>query len=165
MAAGATYEPIATQTLASAAASITFSSIAATYTDLRLVWIGSGVGGAGAELRLRFNGLTTGYSDTYIQGNGSAASSNRYTSYTYIRTSVDVPTTMAMAEIDIFSYAGSTYKTCLMNFSADINGAGGYKECVVGLSQSTTAITSVQIYSGANFNIGTIATLYGIKAA
>ena len=37
MAAGATYEPIATQTLASAAASITFSSIAATYTDLRLV--------------------------------------------------------------------------------------------------------------------------------
>ena len=32
-----TYEPIATTTLGSAAASITFSSIAGTYTDLRLV--------------------------------------------------------------------------------------------------------------------------------
>jgi hypothetical protein len=33
----ATYEPIATQTLGSAATSITFSSIAADWTDLRLV--------------------------------------------------------------------------------------------------------------------------------
>jgi hypothetical protein len=32
-----TYEPIATTTLGTAAASITFSSIPATYTDLRLV--------------------------------------------------------------------------------------------------------------------------------
>jgi hypothetical protein len=33
----ATYEPIATTTLGTAAAFITFSSIPATYTDLRLV--------------------------------------------------------------------------------------------------------------------------------
>ena len=35
----ATYEPIATTTLGSAATNITFSSIPATYTDLRLVLV------------------------------------------------------------------------------------------------------------------------------
>ena len=37
MAAGATYEPIATNTLGSAAASVTFSGISGSYTDLILI--------------------------------------------------------------------------------------------------------------------------------
>jgi hypothetical protein len=37
MAAGNTYTPLATQTLGSAAASVTFSSISGAYTDLVLV--------------------------------------------------------------------------------------------------------------------------------
>ena len=41
MAAGATYEPIATTTLGSAAADITFSSIASTWTDLRISFTSS----------------------------------------------------------------------------------------------------------------------------
>ena len=65
MAAGATYEPIATQTLASAAATITFSSIAATYTDLRLIFA-KPIGGS--SLLLRFNSDTaTNYSWTYLE--------------------------------------------------------------------------------------------------
>ena len=49
MAAGATYEPIETQTLGSAAPSVTFSSIVGTYTDLRIV-VAAGNGGADACL-------------------------------------------------------------------------------------------------------------------
>ena len=37
-----TYEPIATNTLGSAAASVTFSSISGTYTDLVVVVSGNG---------------------------------------------------------------------------------------------------------------------------
>jgi hypothetical protein len=53
-----TYEPIATTTLGSAAASVTFSSISGSYTDLVLV-----VTGIGATVTtfpwIRFNGLST----------------------------------------------------------------------------------------------------------
>ena len=58
----ATYEPIATTTLGSAAASITFSSIAGTYTDLRLVMVGTT--SASDWAFVRFNG-TDGSSTAY----------------------------------------------------------------------------------------------------
>jgi hypothetical protein len=43
MAAGPTYELIASQTIASSGTTVTvsFTSIPATYTDLRLVWVGT----------------------------------------------------------------------------------------------------------------------------
>jgi hypothetical protein len=71
MAAGATYEPIATTTLGTATSSFTFSSIPATYTDLRLVigWV------SGTNPRIRFNSDTaTSYSQTAMYGDGTAAS-------------------------------------------------------------------------------------------
>ena len=52
-----TYTPIATQTLGSAAASVTFSSIPQGYTDLVLVDNVKSASGAGdSELDVRFNG-------------------------------------------------------------------------------------------------------------
>ena len=78
----ATYEPIATTTLGSAASSITFSSIAGTYTDLRVVFTPQGAT-AGVSAYLEFNGIsTTTYSETYLQGNGTTASSGQVTANT-----------------------------------------------------------------------------------
>jgi hypothetical protein len=55
MAAGNTYTQIASTTLGTAAASVTFSSIAGTYTDLILIVAGKDVTSyAGAQLQ--FNG-------------------------------------------------------------------------------------------------------------
>jgi len=66
---------------------------------------------------------------------------------------------------DIFSYAGSTFKTGLMETSADLNGSGQVIRSV-GLWQNTAAITSIKLeVQTHNWNIGTIATLYGIKNA
>jgi len=82
----ATYEPIATTTLGSAAATITFSTIAATYTDLRLTLVfTTSVGGA--NVFFRFNGDTgTNYSYTSLEGSGSAASSSRNTGANRLQT-------------------------------------------------------------------------------
>jgi hypothetical protein len=164
----ATYEPIATQTLASAAASITFSSIAATYTDLRLVLVANGTSVDNRSVRYTFNADTaTNYSRTRLSGDGATASSDNATSQANIApftslTSLTIPTFYA---IDVFSYAGSTYKTVLASGNVDKNGSGGVNSAV-GLWRSTAAITSIEItLNSGNFNIGTTATLYGIKAA
>ena len=154
---------IATQTLGSAASSITFSSIPSTYTDLRLVMVctTSAVG----VVRIQFNGDTaTNYSETSLAGNGATARSGSSVNKTYIdidnlagNTSATIP---ELYTIDVFSYAGSTYKTVLNTSSEDNNGSGTLTR-QVGLWRSTSAITSIALI-GSTFSIGTTATLYGI---
>ncbi len=99
-----TYEPIATTTLGSAAATITFSTIPATYTDLRVVWVGTVTVADSAGMRFNSDSGTN-YSRTVLQGDGSAASSNRSTSQNQIYlTRDDISTTLPqLFEIDIFS--------------------------------------------------------------
>lgn len=157
---------IATTTLSSAASSITFSSIPSTYTDLRVVIVGQG--SSGFDPVIQYNSDTaTNYSCTELVGNGTAASSDRQTSSNFIY----FPISNGMAQspkwnlitYDIFSYAGSTYKTCLATFNNDLNGSGSVNT-MVGLWRSTSAINTFVIKSNpsGNFSIGTTATLYGI---
>ena len=78
-----TYTPIASQTLGSAAASVTFSSIPQGYTDLVIVnnvtcTIDTQVIGC------QYNGDTgANYSKTYLLGNGSSAFSGRNSNENY----------------------------------------------------------------------------------
>ena len=163
--ATATYVPIATQTLSTAASSITFSSIPSTYTDLRLVLKLNVYSGGATNVRMQYNGDTgANYSFTYLAGNGSSAFSTSVTGSTSLR--FDSGNTAAsqsvFAGLDIFSYAGSTYKTCLQQYSADNNGSGFLTD-TVGLWRSTVAINSISIYGNAgSFDVGTTATLWGI---
>jgi len=161
-----TYEPIATTTLGSAAASITFSTIPATYTDLKIVLVGIYTD-AGEQLSMQFNGITTTtYSRTYLSGNGTTATSGRNSTANRIYISPGAGTTNAndrsLTNIDIFSYAGSTNKTCLISDSQDNNGSG-WQANFVGLWRNTAAITSVRLFPANTFATGTTATLYGIK--
>ena len=167
MAAGATYDKIATTTLGSAASSITFSSIAASWTDLRLVLVD--LDSNTSTQFIQFNGSTaTNYSFTLLAGNGTAASSTTLAGIpsislgSWFGASTTIPN---FSTVDIFSYAGSTYKTSLVSNSYDANGSGGTYRSVA-LWSSTAAITSILISrSTGTFNTGTTATLYGIKAA
>jgi hypothetical protein len=164
--ATATYDLIASQTLGSAATGITFSSIANTWTDLRLTLVLKAA--ALTNLRIQLNSDTgTNYSFTYVAGNGSATASTGATSATSIRfdSGNTASGSINLLNLDLFSYAGSTYKTILGNYNADNNGSGFVTD-TVGLWRSTAAITSVYVYGGTSaFDIGTVASLYGIKAA
>lgn len=164
----ATYEPIATTTLGSAASSITFSSIPGTYTDLRLVMTYTATNGANGWFR--FNSDTGGnYSLTMLHGSGSSANSYRMTNETRLDVVQSLgtgnSTAIALINLDIFSYAGSTNKTILSEVNADNNGAGNITRSV-GLWRNTSAINTITILlSSGNYSTGTTATLYGILKA
>jgi len=163
-----TYDNIATTTLTSAAATFTFSSIPATYTDLRLVVV-MRVDTTNTCF-IRYNGDTgSNYSYTVLWGNGTTA--NSFTDVNRARIDigsdiVSASTTIPfLAELDIFSYAGSTNKTTLVSTSEDFNGSGITRK-QVNLWRNTAAINSITFARTAgNYSIGTTATLYGIKNA
>lgn len=167
MAAGATYEPIATTTLSSAASSITFSSIASTWTDIRLVFTFKAATGT-CYYYARLNGTASQNvcGQTVIKGNGSTATSSRLTNNDLYFSNGNATTTIPfMEQVDFFNYAGSTYKTMLYAGSGDQNGSGEVRRGVA-LFPSTSAITSITFYSVSDdFAVGSTMTLYGIKAA
>jgi hypothetical protein len=167
MAAGNTYTPIATQTLASAAYTVTFSSIPSTYTDLVLV-INATTTANTKNPVFRFNSDTgTNYSDIYITGNGSAASSGRDISVNAIYAGVVGISGGNESTIvcTLQNYANTTtYKTALIRTSSTFSSV--YQ--TVGSWRSTAAINSIDILtlsSGQNWSIGSVFSLYGIAAA
>jgi hypothetical protein len=160
----ATYDKIESRTLGSATSTVTFSSIPGTYTDLVIVFNASGSTYVNSIIRL--NGDTaTNYSSTRLYGNGTAASSARFTSETFAYIG-DLTTTICTTIVQIFNYANTTtFKTFISRSSA----AAGGLDANAGLYRKTplAAITSVDLIaaSGATFTIGSTFTLYGIKAA
>ena len=160
MAAGSTYTPIATTTLGSAASSVTFSSISG-YTDLRLIMQFKST--AGGSLQLRFNGSTSGYSRTYLQGDGSSASSGRSSNLDRLYLAGCYGTNQETHIVDLMNYANtSTAKTVLVRDSvpSDLTFA------MVGLWNNTSAITSIVVTSDSTtFITGSTFTLYGIQAS
>ena len=166
-----TYTPIATTTLTSAAANITFSSISQAYTDLRLVVITrQDNNGSNDSLRLRFNSDSgTNYSRTNLTGDGSSAASTRTANDDEINIVSYIPGTSAtgglyaVTTVDIMNYSNTTtYKTCLIRTS---NASAG-TAATVGMWRSTAAISTIFMrVSGFNMTAGTTATLYGILKA
>jgi len=165
----ATYEPIATTTLSSTAASVTLSSISGSYTDLVLV-VQASVDSSG-DLRYRLNSDTgSNYSGTILWGTGSTSGSIRVSNVTSgITDAYGVFATTLGNSVQIlqfFNYSNTTtYKTILSRTNAAASGV----DATVGLWRSTSAITSIEIGKnsgmGGTFQIGSTFTLYGIKAA
>lgn len=167
-----TYEKIATQTLASAASSVTFSSIPGTYTDLVLVVLAKQTGtptGTDAFITLNGSGSSI-YSRTVLNGDGTTASSSRGTNMDRAYFPVSPQTADAVIIYNFMNYANTTTnKTFLMRYG----GSPGVTFAAVYLYRSTAALTTIaltgsdQMGAGTpdNWAIGSTFNLYGIKAA
>jgi hypothetical protein len=158
-----TYEPISTQTLGSAQASVTLSSIPATYTDLYLVTNAKHT--ADSNAIIQFNGdTTTNYSYTYLYGNGTSATSSRTASTASPIVDYYSLNGTGSTNVSIMNYANTTtYKTAISRGSESVNGV---MAVVVLWRKTPEAITSILLKpSSGNFDIGSTFTLYGIKAA
>lgn len=167
----ATYEPISTTTLGSAASSVTFSSIPGTYTDLILVVNGSSTAGTGSRLRIGNGSVDTGsnYSFTFLEGTGSGTNTYLNSNATYIQMNnysqfAPSPTYNTTEIVQIMNYANTTTYKTVMNRS---NLAQTGVSTMVGLWRSTSAINVITYYcsNATTFEAGFTATLYGVKAA
>jgi len=161
----ATYEPIATTTLASATDIITFSSIPSTYTDLVLIGNPKLSGSLDYKWYVNGDGSSGLYSQTRLVGNGSSASSGRTTGANVLYINANTPASGSVQTfiMNFQNYANTNvYKTVLVRY----NDAGSETAARVALWRNTNAITSISISTDSStFAVGSMFTLYGIKAA
>lgn len=170
-----TYELIKGETLASSAASYTFTAIPSTYTDLCIkASVRENSGGQYPNaLNITFNGSSaSNYSITQLSADTSTPGSNRYSNQpaVYINGSVNGSTstsnTFSNVEIYIPSYAATQNKAFSASFVTEANTSSNLLWTVgvaAGLRSVTAAITSVTLDCGASLGVGTSFYLYGIK--
>jgi hypothetical protein len=172
------YESIATTTLGSATASVTFTSIPATYTHLQIrcytqiVRATFGI----ASGSVQFNSDTgSNYSTHYLRGLGSGGGDSGGTANTTYMVMSDgmwgtsTGGTFGVSIIDVLDYANtSKYKTAKALSGTDYNGViagyGGFVGLLSGSWRNTNAITSITFTStDGNLNTYSSFALYGIK--
>lgn len=167
-----TYTLIASNTLTGTTASVTFSSIPSTYSDLVLrVSARTDRVSTLDYLTVQFNSDTaTNYSRIFLYGSGSVAgslvdSSKSNIDTVYIDGASATTSTFANAEIYIPSY-NSTSNKPLSAFGAQENNAtAAYVSATAGLYRGSSAISSIYLYSSnsASFVSGSSFFLYGIS--
>lgn len=169
-----TYTLISSNVLASSAASVTFSAIPATYTDLvvRYSMRSTNANNGPSNQLVRFNGSSAAnYSQTTLLGISSTPLSTRETNETRFLTYAvgggSTSNTFSNNEIYIPNYAGSTNKVA-SNFDVSENNSSTDFQWGVGvrayLRSVTAAITSITIDgNGDNIASGSSFYLYGIK--
>ena len=161
-----TYTLIDKTTLGSSAASVTFSSIPSTYTDLLLKISSKSnliLANGGAAIELKLNG-TAFSSAKRLESNGSTASSNNF-EYINGQPSNFTADTFGNTEIYIPNYLSTNNKSVSADSVGENNATLTANSLNALLYTVTVAITSVSLntISGYNFVSGSSFYLYGIK--
>jgi hypothetical protein len=153
------------------AASIDFTSIPSTYTDLVVKYSLKSVTALDI-IRIRFNSNSSSYTYRLLRGSGSAAASfdqsslgnNTYGYGGY--TATTAANMFGNGEVYIPNYAGSTNKSFSVDAVQEDNATTAYMALSADLWSNTAAITSITI-SGENYNLAqhSSAYLYGVSNA
>jgi hypothetical protein len=167
-----TYTLIEAKTLGSSTASITFSSIPATFTDLLISFSTRSTSSAESPFnnqKLRFNGDTgSNYSARLLFGNGSAAASGANSTdsilFNYGNAGNTTANTFSNGQIYIPNYLSSNQKSVSIDCVVENNATGALVNFTAGLYTGTAAITSASL-DDANGSFVQYSTfyLYGIK--
>ena len=172
-----TYNLIASNTLSSSAASVTFSAIPNTYTDLVVrASVRTNATPFSSALMVSINSITTGYSQTIVRGNSQSASSLRYDSNFdtkwfpgagYVNANSSTANTFGNNEFYLPSYTSSVAKVAA-SFGVQENNSSTQNESFImagALLNSTTATISSLTFlpNGGDFVSGSSFFLYGIK--
>lgn len=167
-----TFIKIASTTVGSGgAATISFSSIPSTYTDLIVKLSARSTSSSGSVwnyVEVRPNGSTSSISFRQFFGNGSSAASGSgsFALAAYATDSSATSNTFGNSETTITNYAGSNYKSMLADAVSENNGTSAIAQLSGTLWSNTAAINSLTLALGTgNFAEHSTATLYGISNA
>lgn len=158
-----TYEPITTQTLGSNTATVDFTAISQSYTDLILVIDSTSTASSGIYIQVGDSSIdtATNYSYTYLSGNGTSASSGRAATQASIYCSDQSSSSRQTTTLQFNNYSNATtFKTIISRGSSSSQSAGAS----VGLWRSTSLISKIRLVNG-NFATGSTFTIYGVKSA
>ena len=147
-------------------ASIDFTSIPSTYTDLQLLISGRGTSGGTRDLLLSFNGSTANFTCRYVYGSGSGTptSSTATTWQAEINSTTTTASTFGSAALYIPNYAGSTYKSISSDSVTENNATAVITWLSAGLWSNTAAINQITLtLDTGNFAQFSTAYLYGIR--
>jgi hypothetical protein len=164
-----TYTLISSVTVGSGgAANIEFTSIPATYTDLLLkTSVRSNRSATDDSLFVKFNGSTSNFSGIRLYGQGSSvASDTQSPGISQPPAASATANTFSNGELYIPNYTGSTAKSFSVDGVGEDNISTPVYATLFGhLWNSTSAITSITIYSGTSNNLVQYSTayLYGIS--
>ena len=169
-----TFELIASSTVGSGgAASIDFTSIPSTYTDLCVKFSirTTRTGSTEDAVRIQFNGSGgTAYTSRILYGSGSGAGSTSYTSaaqtVSFSADSADATaSTFGNGEMYIPNYAGSNNKSTSSDLVSENNATAATAGLNAGLWASSAAINQVTLTANSGSTIVQYSTayLYGIR--
>lgn len=161
---------IASYTATGSVASIDFSSIPSTYTDL-ILKVSTRASDNTSAFEIRFNNNSSNiYSWRRLYGDGSSAASGSGSGVPTlqgilgINPSVSTSNSFGNVEIYIPNYAGSNNKSVSVDALYDNNATLAYSEIYAGLWSNTAAINQITLgYMSGNFVQYSTAYLYGIK--
>lgn len=160
---------IESKTLGSAQASIEFTNIPQTFTDLYLVTSVRSAGASSTDnVRIQINGATSGHNSRVLYGTGSGvgSTSDSNTSnfpFIYSGGTNFTSNTFNNASAYFPNYSGSTTKSMSSDSVMENNGTEAFQSIQAGLFNSTDAISSIKIYfAAANIAQYSSASLYGI---
>lgn len=159
-----TFVKIQTVTAGSAVASIDFTSIPQTYTDLYLVHsVRATV--ADYDAGISINGSSANMTARWFQGSGTTATSSSGAFNIFLMNSSASTASVFSNGIQYFpNYRAATFKAWSSDSVAENNAASGYQRMAGNLWSQTAAITSLSLFpSSGSFVQYSSATLYGIK--
>jgi hypothetical protein len=163
-----TYTLIAHQELTSSQASITFSSIPQTFTDLLLVISPREAGSSfsATNLFLTLNGSTANFSARHLFGTGSGVVTNTADRVlATVNGGTSTANTFGSVSVYFPNYRSNLAKSFSSDGVSENNSTEAYQRISAHLWNNTAAISSIALNMGNdNFVSGSSATLYGITA-
>lgn len=158
--ANETYTLIQKTTLNASAASITFSSIPQTFTDLKIVVSARDVSVTYSSLYIAING-TAVTSLRKLIGNGTTVTSG--TDYIgLIDGTASTASVFGNADIYIPNYTSSNYKSLSIDMVSENNATGAHQALAAAISPATTAISTLAFTCDGSFEKYTSISLYGV---